>query len=207
MNINELMDDSFDYAAQREYFKSAEIFQPRARMARMSLASEQQGSESAAVLGTTVAAYDDDLSYEDREAFDDTILYAEIRADKLFHRETQRREWYGEYSKALTMCGWPTMNDPYKEYISRELNFTLDEAALQIIALAAGADKLKVLPLISAAFNSLENNDGALKLIELKSKQNKSGNFQATPCLLLGGRATMIACAIQMEAKELITKL
>ena len=46
----------------------------------------------------------------------------------------------------------------------------------------------------------------ALKLIELKSKQNKSGNFQATPCLLLGGRATMIACAIQMEAKELITK-
>ncbi|VVP42416.1 hypothetical protein [Pseudomonas fluorescens] len=206
MNINEVMDDSFDYAAQREYFKSAEIFQPRARMARMSLASEQQGSDSAAVLGTTVAAYDEELSYEDREAFDDTILYAEIRADKLFYRETQRREWYAEYSKALTMCGWPTMSDPYKEYISRELNFTLDEAALQIIALAAGADKLKVLPLISAAFNSLEKNDGALKLIELKSKQNKSGNFQATPCLLLGGRATMIACAIQMEAKELITK-
>ncbi|KAB0484526.1 hypothetical protein SAMN04490202_1998 [Pseudomonas reinekei] len=41
----------------------------------MSLASDQRGSESAAVLVTTVTAYDEELSYEDREAFDDTILY------------------------------------------------------------------------------------------------------------------------------------
>jgi hypothetical protein len=207
MIANEVMDEAFDYSAQREYFGLTETVRPMTRMASISMTSVQSDNESSAVLGTTVAAYDEALSDEDREAFDDTILFAEMRADTYYNRETQRREWYGEYSKALTNCGWPTMSDPYKEYISRDLNFTMDEAALQIIALAAGADKLKVLPLISAAFNSLEKNDGALKLIELKSKQNKSGNLQVVPCVLLGGRPTMIACAMQMEAKELITKI
>jgi hypothetical protein len=207
MNKNEVMDDSFDYAAQQQYFEMTEAVRPMTRMAAISLASEQIVDDSAALLGTTVAAYGEDLSFEDREAFDDTILYAEMRADKFFDRETQRRGWYGEYSKALTMCGWPTMNDPYKEYVSRELNFTMDEAALQIIALVAGADKLKILPLISSAFNALEKNDGAIKLIELKSKKNKAGNFQAAPCVLVGGRPTMIVCAMQMVAKELISKI
>lgn len=87
------------------------------------------------------------------------------------------------------MCGWPTLSDPYKEYISRELNFTLDEAALQIIALAAGADKLKVLPLISAAFNSLEKNNGALKLIELKSKKISPATSRPVhACCWVGGQ-------------------
>jgi hypothetical protein len=207
MIANEVMGEPFDYAAQREYFGFGATLSPVARMTTISMASEQSDNESAAVLGSTLAAYDEALSEEDREAFDDTILYAEIRADRLFSRETQRREWYGEYSRALTNCGWPTMSDPYKEYISRELTFTMDEAALQIIALAAGADKLKILPLISTAFKSLEKNDGAIKLIELKSKKNKAGNFQVVPCVLLGGRPTMIACAMQMETKELITKI
>lgn len=31
MNASEVMDESFDYAAQREYFRSAEMFQPMVR--------------------------------------------------------------------------------------------------------------------------------------------------------------------------------
>jgi hypothetical protein len=207
---NNEVDLSFDYAAQAEYFGLGKVSTqsaPMARTARSSSISRQNGNDPAAVLGSTIAAYDEALSEEDREAFDDTILYAEIRADKLFDRETQRREWYREYSKALTSCGWSTMNDPYKEYISRELDFTMDEAALQIIALVAGADKLKVLPLISSALNALEKNEGAIKLIEIKSKKNKAANFQMVPCISLGGRPTMMACAMQMEARELITKI
>ncbi|MFU2329250.1 hypothetical protein [Pseudomonas sp. NFX98] len=201
------IDEAFDYAAQWEYFGLAKVLRPMTHMASMKMASEKSDKESAAVLGSTIAAYDERLSGDDREAFDDTLLYAEIRADKFFNRETQRREWYGEYSTALTNCGWPTMSDPYREYISGELDFTMDEAALQIIALAAGADKLKVLPLISNAFNSLEKNEGAVKLIELKRKRNRAGNFQVAPCVLLDGRPTMIACALQMETRELITKM
>ncbi|MHC8356009.1 hypothetical protein ACYZTL_12445 [Pseudomonas sp. LB3P81] len=207
MTETKSMDATFDYAAQLDYFGMSQAPMKLARMALVNTASLQDGVEPAAVLGSTVAAYDEALSEEDREAFDDTILYAEIRADKLFHRETQRREWYGEYSKALTNCGWPTVNDPYKEYISQELDFTMDEAALQIIALVAGADKLKILPLISSAFNSLEKNEGAIKLVELKSKRNKAANFQIVPCISLGGRPTMIACAMQMESSDILTKI
>lgn len=210
MNASTTMDAPFDYAAQLKYFGLTEAPVQRMRqqrMATLSSVSEPVGSEAAAVLGSTVAAYDQALSEDDRQAFDDTILYAEIRADQLFNRETQRREWYGEYSKAVTNCGWPTVNDPYKEYISQEIDLTLDEAALKIIALVAGADKLQVLPLISAAFDSLEKNEGAIKLVELKSKKNKAANFQAVPCVSLGGRPTMIACAMQMESREIITKV
>ena len=204
MNASTTIDAPFDYAAQLKYFGLTEA--PVQRMRKQRMVTLSSVSE-AAVLGSTVAAYDQALSEEDRQAFDDTILYAEIRADQLFNRETQRREWYGEYSKAVTNCGWPTVNDPYKEYISQEIDLTLDEAALKIIALVAGADKLQVLPLISAAFDSLEKNEGAIKLVELKSKKNKAANFQAVPCVSLGGRPTMIACAMQMESREIITKV
>jgi hypothetical protein len=198
---------SFDYAAQMDYFGLSPAPASFARMALMSKVSLNTEDAPAALLGSTVAAYDEALSEQDREAFDDTILYAEIRADKLFNRETQRRQWYREYSRALTNCGWPTVNDPYKEYISQELDFTMDEAALQIIALVAGADKLKILPLISSAFNSLEKNEGAIKLVELKSKKNRAANFQIVPCISLGGRPTMIACAMQMESSDILTKV
>ncbi len=193
---------AFDFAAQRDYF-AVEV---TPKKWDVSVDQSLGGESDSAVLGSTVAAYDEALSEEERAAFDDTILYAEIRADA-FNRETQRREWYREYSKALTMCGWPTVNDPYREYVSQELNFTMDEAALQIISLVAGADKLKILPLISSAFNSLEKNDGAIKLVEHKSKKNKSANFQIVPCVSLGGRPTMIACAMQLEASDVLTKV
>lgn len=193
----------FDYAAQRDYFTTPVAFRKLAVSETQSIEVQNES----AVLGSTIAAYDQELSAEDREAFDDTILYAEIRADRLFKRETQRREWYLEYSKALTNCGWPTVNDPYMEYVSQELNFSMDEAALQIISLVAGADKLKVLPLISSAFSALEKNDGAIKLVEHKSKKNKSANFQIIPCISLGGRPTMIACAMQLETSDVLTKV
>lgn len=204
--VNEMVEEvdaAFDFAAQRDYFSVPII--PKGLVVDDDQSLE--GQNDSAVLGSTVAAYDEELSEEERAAFDDTVLYAEIRADEAFNRETQRREWYREYSKALTMCGWPTVNDPYREYVSQELNFTMDEAALQIISLVAGADKLKILPLISTAFNSLEKNDGAIKLVEHKSKKNKSANFQVVPCVSFGGRPTMIACAMQLETSDVLTKV
>lgn len=203
----DVVDDAFNYSAQARYFAGVEAPVSRARTSRVRNFTTEIADESAALLGSTVVAYDEAVSEEDRESFDDTILYAEIRADKLFNRETQRREWYGEYSKALTMCGWPTLNDPYKEYISQEMNFTMDEAALKIIAVAAGVDKLKILPLISGALDKLEKNDGAIKLMELKSKKNKAANFQLSPCIVSGGRATMTVCAMQMESVDAIGKV
>jgi hypothetical protein len=203
----DVVDDAFDYSAQARYFAGVEAPVPQARTSRVRNFATKIEDESEALLGTTVVAYDEGISEEDREAFDDTILYAEIRADQLFQRETQRREWYVEYSKALTNCGWPTLNDPYKEYISQELNFSMDEAALKIIAVAAGVDKLKILPLISGALDKLEKDDGAIKLMELKSKKNNAANFQLTPCIVSGGRATMTVCAMQMESKNVINKV
>lgn len=193
----------FDYNAQASYFSLTDaVPNPRARIRKFSSASAE--AESAAVLSSTLAAYDDSMTEEDREIFDDTLLYAEIRADQEFKRESQRREWYGEYSKALTMCGWPTVNDPYKEYISSDIKFTMDEAALKIIALVAGVDKLKILPLVSAAFDSLKKDEGAIKLMESKSKQNNSANFQIVPGLVTNGRLQMVASGMQLESKSRI---
>jgi hypothetical protein len=197
----------FDYNAQARYFgfTDAPLPAPRARVRKFTVAEAQ--SEQAAVLSSTLAAYDDAMTEEDREIFDDTLLYAEIRADKEFSRETQRREWYGAYSQALTMCGWPTINDPYKEYVSQEISFTMDEAALKIIGLVAGVDKLKILPMVSAAFDSLEKNEGAIKLMELKSKKNRSANFQIVPGIVSNGRVQMVASGMQLESRSLITKV
>lgn len=203
----DVVDEAFNYSAQARYFAGVDDSAHQWRAPRARHFATKFEDESGALLGSTVVAYDEGVSEADREAFDDTILYAEIRADKLFQRETQRREWYGEYSKALTNCGWPTLNDPYKEYISQELSFTMDEAALKIIAVAAGVDKLKILPLISGALGKLEKDDGAIKLMELKSKKNNAANFQLTPCIVSGGRATMTVCAMQMESKDVINKV
>lgn len=208
--MNDLMDvdASFDYMAQAEYFGFTDNPVAAPRVARaLNFAAVDIERDPAAVLSSTLAVYDDEMTDADREAFDDTILYAEIRADQSFKRETQRCEWYYEYSKALTMCGWPTVNDPYKEFISREVSFTMDEAALQIIALVAGADKLKILPLVSSAFASLEKNEGAIKLMELKSKKNYAANLQVVPCIVSNGSVQMVACALQMESRDLITQV
>ena len=208
MAMNEVTDVSgdFDYNAQARYFgfTDSPLPEPRARVRKFLADAEV---EQAAVLSSTLAAYDDAMTEEDREIFDDTLLYAEIRADQEFKRGTQRREWYRAYSQALTMCGWPTINDPYKEYVSQDISFTMDEAALKIIALVAGVDKLKILPIVSAAFDSLEKDEGAIKLMELKSRQNHSANFQIVPGIVSNGRVQMVASAMQFESTGRIGKI
>jgi hypothetical protein len=209
--------DSPELAARVEYFDSLEIPEPAPKRTRRhailrsvmgTLAVQADPQDGAAVIGKSVVAYDRKLTPQNREDFDDSILFAQLVAGKQFDPETHLAEWFKEYARALEMAGWGTTGHAFSEFQSREIKFTMDEAALQIISAIAGPDKLQLLSMVTGAFNALEKNEGALKLFELKSKKNHSGNFQVVPCILTAdGQLTMVIVCMHLVTKSLVTKV
>ncbi|MFW0756444.1 hypothetical protein ACN1C3_17165 [Pseudomonas sp. H11T01] len=200
-----------ELAARIEYFDRLQILEPAPKRTKRhavlssvmrTLAVQADPQDSASVIGKSVVAYDRKMTPQNREDVDDSILFAQLVAGRQFDPETHLAEWFKEYARALEMAGWGTTSHAFSEFQSREIKFTMDEAALQIIAAIAGPDKLQLLSMVTGAFKALEKNENALKLFELKSKKNHSGNFQVVPCILTAdGQLTMVIACMHLVTK------
>lgn len=211
-------DDALEFAAQIEYVRnlrmpdpSSEVMMQRMKFARLMIKdvpSTVSEEDSADVVGDSVVSYIGGLTPQEKEDVSDSALFAQIGASEYFNPETQRREWYKKYTEVLTHLGWVTTNDAYQEYKPSGISFTMDEAALQIIAAVAGPNKLLFLRLAKAAFDALSKDEGALQLFDSKSKTNNSGNFQILPCVRSeDGDLMLLVNCMQFTSKKNVTKV
>ena len=204
--IDEL--NSPEFLVRAEYFNNLEALRPivnrtrhfaRLRSVMGNLAVQAVPQDGAAVIGESVVAYDRKLTLQNREDFDDSILFAQLVAGRRFDPDTHLAEWFKEYAKALEMAGWGTASHAFSEFQSRDIQFTMDEAILQIIAAIAGPDKLQLLGLVTGAFKALEKNDNALKLFESRSKKSRSSTAD--------GQLSMVIACVHLMTKSRITKV
>jgi len=142
------------------------------------------GEEHGVVIGDSVLTLEPKMSSIAAEAVQYSTFYAQIWAnDKYPNKEKDLREWYGEYTDAMTYMGWNMTAFNFKEQQNNNTSVDVDQVALKMLAAAAGpgAAGLVLMNSIRAGLAGLQESNEAAGLFHRESTKDTNASFQLMP--------------------------
>lgn len=141
------------------------------------------GQEQGFVNAGSLVSFVSDVGKQNRADVQNSILLAQLAADKKFNREKQTKEWYDYYRKVLSKVGWVIQGFQFEQYQSNGETLKVSNAILDVIHDVASADEFKA---VQRTIQSLQasGNQAWWDLFNRKSgSPNTYGNdFQVVPC-------------------------
>jgi hypothetical protein len=138
----------------------------------------KDNQQSAFVNAGSLVTFEIDVSAQHQEDFLNSILLAQLAADKKFDRYNQVIDWYKFYCEVLTNIGWPTGNFEFTKYNEGGSQVEVDKVVIQILmALAGGVASAALLATIKA-LGDLPGDDRKFVLFSQRSQHLNSANFQ-----------------------------
>ncbi|UNO41532.1 hypothetical protein [Streptomyces sp. MST-110588] len=176
--------DQLDLDQPREPYH----FKPRAlHDTTKKRAAVNAGSLVSFVAGVSAQAKDDILN---------SVLLAQLAANKKYNRERDTVNWYAFYRNVLEHVGWALQAFEFTQYKHDEARFTMDKAVLKIlVALLTGTGEYDVAKLTIEALKNLPEHDNRVVLFERESHEMRMGNFQ-----IAVANETDTAVAVKMGA-------
>lgn len=142
--------------------------------------------QSAFVNAGSLVTFEAGVSAQHQEDFLNSILLAQLAADKKFSRYNQVVDWYKFYSDVLTNIGWPG-NFEFTEYDSGGAQVEVDKVVIQILtALAGGVASAALLATIKA-LGDLPGDDRKFLIFSSRSQHLESANFQISRVIETNG--------------------
>jgi hypothetical protein len=133
------------------------------------------------------------VSAEEKDDVLFSVQLAQRAASGEFDRFGQTENWYRKYLEVLEAVGWATEQFAFSEYAQSEGEFRMDKAALAIVTAIATQNQLAVLTEAIHALESLAEGDGTIRLFDLHSAAQASGNFQIGAVQKAGNEALSMA--------------
>ena len=110
------------------------------------------------------------------------VLYstqlAQRAASAKFDRFAATEDWYSFYSDVMNRLGWVGETFAFTDRGSNAGDFHMDKTALDIITEIATGNQLAILVKTLDTLKNLGKNDAPLRIFELQSLAEMSGNFQ-----------------------------
>lgn len=133
---------------------------------------------SAYVNAGSLVTFESGVSALHQEDFLNSILLAQLAADKKFNRHDQVIDWYRFYCEVLTNIGWPTGNFEFTKYNEGGAQVEVDKVIIQILTALAGGVASAVLLATIKALGDLPGDDKRFVLFRQRSQHLDSANFQ-----------------------------
>ncbi|SEQ81683.1 hypothetical protein SAMN03159444_02526 [Pseudomonas sp. NFACC02] len=152
-----------------------------------------------AVVGSSLLAFTDGVSRQNREDVMDSFLFATLVANKKYNPETQTAEWYGLFNKVLSKVGWLSRSWNYARYRSNHQRFTMDQAAIEILGSAIAAATLPgpasaaMLKVAADTVNALKAQEKPRRLFDRQTKSHNGANFLVGACTESAGGTVSLA--------------
>lgn len=131
-----------------------------------------------AVATSSILAFPDELTQQQRSDVQSTMYFASLAADQEYDMFRQRRLWLGAYIKWLRQVGWAPTGQPSHDYewSHSERDLRMEEVALEILQhVSHGID----LSSLEDALGRLQASDGEdLSMFEYYSSSGSEGSFQ-----------------------------
>jgi hypothetical protein len=132
------------------------------------------GGDSAATDGGMLSAFSK-LSGDMKEDVQFSCLFAQLAANFQFVKETQPVEWFKVYVSTLEKIGWIVQTFEWKEYVTHDTNFTMDEVVIDLLLAMAVGPEIAVL---QRALEGLKTDESKLQKFERNTKSGNNGCFQ-----------------------------
>ena len=163
--------------------------------------------DSGSVVDGSLVSFTNSLSGEDKQDVLDSTLLAQLAANKKFDREKQTDQWYSYYKHVLENIGWIVQDFQFIKYQSTGATFTMDEAALELLAEIAGGTQMGVMGRTIEALKKLPKHDNRVVLFNRQSDKVNAGNFQLLTCTKdASGQITTAIGAFHFFYNEKVTR-
>jgi hypothetical protein len=165
----------------------------------------------AAVVGSSVIAFTEGVSRQNKDDIMNSFLFATLVANKKYNPESDSQAWYGEFHNVLSTVGWLSSNWSYSRYRATQSSFSMDEVGLEIIGSAITAAALGpagpiMLKVATDAIAALKAKNEPWRLFERKTKSHQGGSFRIAACSeSTDGTVNVVMGAVKFRAESSVT--
>jgi len=163
---------------------------------------------SAAVDAAAVVSFVDGVSGQHKADVLNSVLLAQLAANKKYNRETDTANWYTFYRSVLEYVGWVVPAFSFSRFSTDGARFTVDGVVVKLLQAIASEQEIAVIRSAIDALKALQDRDGRVVLFETQSHSAALGNFQiSTVGESADGTVVMKIGAFYFGTTETVTRV
>lgn len=169
---------------------------------------------NAVALPGNILVFTEGMSSQNKQDVMDSMLFASLAADRQFRPDVLREQWYERYTQVLRTLGWVTHSARFSDYRTQVSRFTMEQAALDILAAAVkaavlpGATAMALQQAAKDTFAALKAQEKPLRLFESHYKGHRQGGFVVGACHELSdGTPNAVIGVVKFAASSQVTQL
>lgn len=159
-----------------------------------------QARTQAQVVGSGVFSFAPGVSTEARQAISDSLLLAQLVANKRGNVVSQPIRWFDEYVTALAGLGWTTSSSAWTDYSKSGTAADVHQQVLAVLSAALGPAPAALAIITSAvgALKAMDPKSSWLRLFSRESEHAEFARFQLGAVESEGDTVaiSMVACVI-----------
>jgi|SRR5580765_1212328 len=162
-----------------KYVKNLQIENPVATFpSSKAVAQIAEGEEQTFLNAKSLVSFVSEVSGQQREDVLNSVLLAQLAANKQFPEETQLIDWYKSFSKALNNLGWTLEGKEFSTFKSATDIFEVENAIVDILTTAFGGTFKTIITKTLASIKGLSDNNGKITAFEKNTHSLSKGAFQ-----------------------------
>lgn len=165
------------------------------------------GEEGAAVIDAgSMISFLGSVSKQHQDDVKNSLLLAQLAANKYCNREDNAAEWYKKYQEVLETVGWVVSGFSFEKFDAFASQFEISEAVIAVLGAIATQNEILIVKAMLEALKSLRDGDKKLKLWNVQTHNQSNGNFQIASCIGKDGNVSMSLAAFYFKAKSVDVK-
>lgn len=137
-----------------------------------------EGEEQTFLNAKSLVSFVSEVSGQQREDVLNSVLLAQLAANKQFPEDAQLIDWYKSFSKALNNLGWTLEGKEFSTFKSATDVFEVENAIVDILTTAFGGTFKTVIIKTLASIKGLSDNNGKITAFEKNTHSLSKGAFQ-----------------------------
>jgi len=172
------------------------------------LLKSKEGSPAGAIVDGGIVGCDATVSALHNQDVLNSMLLAQLAANKAFNRDSDCENWYKKYREVLEQIGWVIDEFQFTEFDSHGSSFEMSDAVIKILqSIAGGAGRAQVAQAAIDALKALPEGSFGRKLWDHSSSDTNKGAFQISGATEVNGNVQMSLGCFHFHAHQSSTSI
>ncbi|MCF0054784.1 hypothetical protein [Dyadobacter sp. CY356] len=137
-----------------------------------------EGIEQSFMNAKSIVSFVSEINGQLRDDVLNSVLLAQLAANKLFPDDDQSLEWYKEFIRVLNNIGWEIEAAEFSHFESKDDIFEVENVIIDILMTAFGGSFIDVITRTLTAIKGLADNNGKITVFEKNTHSLSKGAFQ-----------------------------
>lgn len=168
--------------------------------------TQEDNKKSGSITAGNIISFTANLSGQDKEDVNDSILLAQLAASKKYTRTDKPKEWYDLYFEVLTNVGWIIQGEPFSPYKASGSTVTIEKTVIELLSAIASGQVVLIVKQVLESLKNLHESDRGLVIWDRNTHSNKNGNFQLSGANKENSSIALSAANVYFTAKQTDTK-